>query len=420
MIIVVLGVNHQTAPVEIRERVAFGPDILQQAHQSLLEQRGVRECAILSTCNRTEIYAVIEGSAESDVETALANWLASFHSLGLDSLSPYLFRYREDEAIKHMMRVASGLDSMVLGEPQILGQVKDCWQQASEFKTLGRWLKQLFRHTFTAAKQVRTDTDIGTNPVSVAFAAVDMARHIFSDFSQITVLLIGAGETIELAAKHLKAKGVSKMIIANRTVKRAETLAKEMSAEAIALDALPDYLAKADMVVSSTAAPLPILGKGMVEQALKQRRRQPMFMVDIAVPRDIESQVNELEDVYLYTVDDLREVIQDNLSSRRQAAVQAEEMIGLHVQTFLSWRRSLDAVDTICAYRQEHEQLRDAELKQAMALLAAGADPVKVLSQMANRLTNKFLHQPTLCLRDAAAQQDYELISQLRNIYGIQ
>jgi glutamyl-tRNA reductase len=316
MPLLTLGLNHKTAPVEIRERITFGPDIIVGALRSLVETVGVEEAVILSTCNRTEIYC--EGGA--DTQQQLSQWLSAFHGLELETISPYLYSHQEKEGVRHLLQVSCGLDSMVLGEPQILGQVKAAFQTAKESGVAGKVLCRLFQHAFSVAKQVRTDTAIGRSPVSVAFAAVSLARQIFSDLSNQTAMLIGAGETVELAARHLHQHGVGRIIVANRTLERAHLLANQFDGYAIALTEISNHLAEADIVISSTASPLPVLGKGAVESALKKRRHQPMFMVDIAVPRDIESEVGELDDIYLYTVDDLEEVIEENMRSRQEAA----------------------------------------------------------------------------------------------------
>ena len=288
MSLLAFGINHQTAPVAIRERVAFTPETLLPALQDLTERTAVNEAAILSTCNRTEIYC---GLDENNTDVVLG-WLEDFHNMSRSELEPYLYHHPEQDAVRHMLRVASGLDSMVLGEPQILGQMKDAYQIASKAGTIGKTLSKLFQHTFSVAKQIRTDTAIGHSPVSVAFAAVALAKQIFGDLKNSTVLLIGAGETIELAARHLKDNGIGRIIIANRTVERAHALAHELDGYAIALSEMPKHLAEADIVISSTASTLPILGKGSVESALKQRKHKPIFMDDIAVPRDIEPELD--------------------------------------------------------------------------------------------------------------------------------
>lgn len=410
-----LGINHKTAPVAIRERVAFTPEQLEAASLQLRNHQSIKEVAILSTCNRTEIYTLIEAG---NVRPVL-DWLSDFHSLPIEDLARYSYIHEDQAAIAHMMRVASGLDSMVLGEPQILGQLKDSYDLAKKENLLGTGLELLFQQVFATAKQVRTETGIGTNPVSVAYAAVSLAQRIFADLKTSTALLIGAGETIELVARHLKNAGVAKMIIANRTVERAQALADEVQGRAVALSEIPHQLEKADIVISSTAAPLPILGKGMVEQALKKRRHKPIFMVDIAVPRDIEPQVGELDDIFLFTVDDLKEVIEENLAARREAAEEAELLISKSVQAFLRDLRVRDAGRMIRVFRQRAQQLAEQELALALSQLDQGQDARDIMQKLCRNLTNKWLHDPTLKIREASAENRSDLLaaaSQLLNL----
>ncbi len=415
MPLLALGINHTTAPVEIRERVAFPPDKLGAALHDLLATPGVAEAAILSTCNRTEVYCLLD---QPDTQV-VSGWLRRYHDLNQEDFDTYIYQHPDQAAVRHMLRVASGLDSMILGEPQILGQIKSAYQEALAAGTLGLLLGRLFQHTFTVAKQVRTDTAIGVSPVSVASAAVSLARQIFGDLSKQTALLIGAGETIELTARHLHQHGIGRMIIANRTLERAHILAAQFSAYAIALSDLPAHLAEADIVISSTASQLPILGKGSVESALKSRKHRPIFMVDIAVPRDIEAEVATLPDVYLYTVDDLREVIQEGIKSRQEAALQAEEIIDVQVGNFMDWMQSLDAVSTIRAYRQQAEQLRDQVYELACQQLAAGKPPEEALKLLAHTLTNKLLHTPTAQLRQAGAAGRADLLDAARRLFDL-
>ena len=415
MTLLAFGINHKTAPVEIREKVAFPPETLDGALQDLLACANVSEAAIVSTCNRTELYVGIDDQSDQ----AVIDWFRNFHKLSREELDPYLFRHSENKAVQHVLRVASGLDSLVLGEPQILGQIKDAYQRASAAGAIGQQLNRLFQHTFAVAKQVRTETAIGASPVSVAFAAVSLARQIFSDISQHTALLIGAGETIELVARHLHEQGVHKLIVANRTVERAQELAQLFNGEAIALADIPERLVEADIIISSTASQLPILGKGAVERALKARKHRPMFMVDIAVPRDIEPEVSQLNDVYLYTVDDLQEVIEEGRQSREEAAKQAEEIIENQVDHFMGWLRSLEAVDTIRAYRQQANHLRDEVLQQAERQLASGKEPQQVMEELARSLTNKLIHQPTVQLNRAAYEGRQDMLNHARTLFGL-
>ncbi len=416
MTLLAFGINHKTAPVEIRERVAFSPERMPEALQGLTSQGAINEAAILSTCNRTELYCGLHGDDFSPV----IEWFREFHGLEREEVEPYIYAYPDREAVRHMLRVASGLDSLVLGEPQILGQMKQAYSTADEAGAIGRQLNRLFQHTFSVAKQVRTDTAIGASPVSVAFAAVSLSRQIFSDLGEHTALLIGAGETIELVARHLHESGIERIIIANRTVEKAHVLAAEFGGYAIALSEIPEHLHEADIVISSTASPLPILGKGAVESALKQRKHRPMFMVDIAVPRDIESQVGELEDVFLYTVDDLQEVIEEGLRSRQEAADQAEEIIDTQVSHFMGWLRSLNSVDTIRQFRRHGEGVRDQVLEQYLAQLQKGnKDPEQLMQEMARQLTNKLMHAPCAQMKQAGFDGRNELLDAARELFEL-
>ena len=412
---IALGINHRTAGVEVRERVSFSPEQLPDALQRLRAEAGADEVAILSTCNRTELYCAQE---QLDADR-LVEWVARFHGMTAEELRRSSYLHQDAGAVNHMMRVAAGLDSMVLGEPQILGQMKDAWQAARTAGTLGPYLDRLFQSTFNMAKQVRTDTAIGENPVSVAFAAVSLARQIFADLRRSTALLIGAGETIALVARHLFEQGVGRIIVANRTLQRAELLSEPLGGQAIVLTQIPDILAECDVVISSTASPLPILGKGAVERALKQRRHKPMFMVDIAVPRDIEPEVGGLADVYLYTVDDLHEVIEENMRSRQGAAEAAERLIELGTGEFMQRLRALAAVDVVRSYRQKAEQARDQELQKALAKLQRGADPEQVMTEMARLLTNKLLHEPSVQLKQMTAQGRIEALALAQELFAL-
>ncbi|MCP1319374.1 glutamyl-tRNA reductase [Vreelandella lionensis] len=407
MTLLALGINHRTATVAVREQVAFTPTQLESALAELRSLPHISEAAVLSTCNRTELYCVTDTAGEQTV----LDWLGRFHNLRVEELSRCAYHYHDNDAARHLMRVAVGLDSMVLGEPQILGQLKDAYQQARQAKGLGGELERLFQHTFAVAKQVRTETGIGKNPVSVAYAAVSMASRIFDDFSRANALLIGAGETIELVARHLHEAGVRQLTVANRTRERAEQVSSSLGGTAITLPEIPDALEHADIVISSTASPLPILGKGMVERALKKRRHRPVFMVDIAVPRDIEPEVGELADVFLYTVDDLEEVIEENRRHRQVAADQAESLIEHGVGSWQHERRIRNGGEVIRDYRRHGEALRDQARDQALERLAKGEDPAKVVERLAHQLASRLMHQPTLTIREAASQENHDLLS---------
>jgi len=407
-----VGINYQTAPVAIRERLAFPAEILKDSLQDFWQIKDINEAAILSTCNRTEFYC----NANAADEQIVIDWVARNKQINPADLAPYLYTHTDSSVCRHMFRVACGLDSMILGEPQILGQMKTAYQAAHEAGTLGKHLGKLFQHTFTAAKKVRTDTAIGSSPVSVAFAAVQLAQQIFDKLSEQTAILIGAGETIELTARHLTQQGIGRIIIANRSYDKAHALATQFNGYAIALTELPNHLAEADIVISSTASQLPILGKGRVESALKKRKHKPMFMVDLAVPRDIEAEVEQLSDVYLYTVDDLQNTIDQNMNSRREAAEQAEEIIDIQVNQFLAWMRAQSAQTIIRDYRFQSEQTRDEVLKTALASLQSGINPEEVMNRLAHSLTNKLIHTPTSQIRIAAETERHDLITAAREI----
>ncbi len=415
MHLVTYGINHNTAPVHVRELFAFDASVLPSALSALHQQESVLEVVILSTCNRTEIYCCLD----DDSDNTILAWLHDFHQLDSETITPYLYHYQGCDAIRHLLRVACGLDSMVLGEPQILGQLKDAYSQSLNASTLGKSLGRLFQHAFAVAKQVRTDTAIGNSPVSVAFAAVSLAKQIFSDLAESTALLIGAGDTIELAARHLHDNGIQRLIIANRTVERAHNLAVQVDGYAISLSELPAHLAEADIVISSTASQLPILGKGAVERALKQRKRKPIFMVDIAVPRDIEAEVGQLEDIYLYCVDDLRDIIEENLQSRRDAALQAEEIIDTQVDHFQAWLRTQDAVPVIRAIRDSAEEISKHSLEKALRQLEQGLPADQVMAELARSLTNRLLHEPSRQLRLSGFDEDGQLLESARRLFNI-
>ncbi|CAE6893931.1 MULTISPECIES: glutamyl-tRNA reductase [Pseudomonas] len=415
MAFIALGINHKTASVDVRERVAFTPERLVEALQLLCQTTVSREAAILSTCNRSELY--LEQDALS-VDEVLA-WLAGYHQLNIEDLRACAYVYQEADAVRHMMRVACGLDSMVLGEPQILGQMKSAFAVAREAGTMGPLLGRLFQATFNTAKQVRTDTAIGENPVSVAFAAVSLAKQIFSDLHRSQALLIGAGETIGLVARHLHDQGIKRIVVANRTLERASTLAEQFGAHAVLLSDIPAELAKSDIVISSTASQLPILGKGAVESALKQRKHKPIFMVDIAVPRDIEPEVGELDDVYLYTVDDLHEVIAENLKSRQGAAQAAEDLVSNGADDFMARLRELAAVDVLKAYRQQAERLRDEELGKALRALNNGVAAEDVMAQLARGLTNKLLHAPSVQMKKLSADGRIDALTVAQELFAL-
>lgn len=416
MALLVLGINHRTASIELREKLAFSAESTPLALQSALQQTGLTELLILSTCNRTELYCA---HADTVVDDDLLNWLAHYHHLSVADLGHCVYFYREDQAIRHALRVASGLDSMVLGEPQILGQMKAAFGLSTQHGAIDTQLNRLFQQAFSAAKQVRTETEIGQNPVSVAYAATALAKHIFTDLKHTSALLVGAGEMIELVARHLHEQGVAQLRIANRTHERATELAQRFGGEGLSLADITHYLHEADIVITSTASPLPVLGKGLVESALKQRKHKPMFMVDLAVPRDIEPEVSELPDVYLYTIDDLQGVIAENLKSRKVAAAEAEIIIENRVVHYLQGLRERTALETLTAYRQKIEGLKQSELDKALLDLRSGGDPEQVVASLAHKLSNKIMHQPTQALKQAGAEGRDDLLEWAQTLLGI-
>jgi len=415
MHLLTIGLTHRTAPVQVRERIALAPEHLPVALDELVSLESVNEASILSTCNRTEMFIVVD-----DPENlAPRNWFMQLDSGSADALAPLVHQLSGEQAARHLFRVAAGLDSMILGEPQIMGQVKQSYEVARQAGTVGKYLNQLFQNAFATAKAVRTDTAIGSNPVSVAYAAATLSRQIFGELNDATVLLVGAGETIELTARHLQQAGATEFIVANRTQARAEQLATELGGQAISLSMLPDHLHRADVVVTSTAADLPLIGKGAVERALKKRRHRPMFMVDLAVPRDIEAEVEQLRDVYLYTVDDLQQVVQENLRSREVAAEEAEQIINSRVRAFSDWLNTERAVPLVKAYRSHFEFTRDEQLQQALRALARGQDAETVLARLAHSLTNKLAHDPLVAIREAGLRGDMESLAAMRRVLNI-
>ncbi|MDZ7320598.1 glutamyl-tRNA reductase [Kosakonia sacchari] len=417
MTLLALGINHKTAPVSLRERIAFSPETLDQALESLLSQPMVQGGVVLSTCNRTELYLSVE--ERDNLQEALVRWLCDYHHLREDEVRQSLYWHQDNDAVSHLMRVASGLDSLVLGEPQILGQVKKAFADSRRGHDNASDLERMFQKSFSVAKRVRTETDIGASAVSVAFAACTLARQIFESLASVTVLLVGAGETIELVARHLREHKVQKMIIANRTRERAQVLADEVGAEVISLSDVDERLKDADIVISSTASPLPIIGKGMMERAMKARRNQPVLLVDIAVPRDVEPEVGKVANAYLYSVDDLQSIIQHNLAQRKAAAVQAETIVAQETSEFMAWLRAQSASETIREYRSQSETARDELTAKALAALEQGGDPQAIMQDLAWKLTNRLIHAPTKSLQQAARDGDDERLHILRNSLGL-
>ncbi|WP_410499401.1 glutamyl-tRNA reductase [Chitinibacter sp. S2-10] len=410
---VVLGLNYQTAPLAVRERLAFNPEEIDSALTELLALKGVTEAAIVSTCNRTEIYCNVR-----ELET-VTYWLASNRNQDINSITPHLYTHQGEAAARHAYRVACGLDSMVVGETQILGQLKDAERTAREAGSLGTLLNGVFQRTFSVAKEVRSQTKIGAASVSMAAASVRLAERIFPSIAECKVLFIGAGEMIELCATHFAAHHPAKMTVANRTLERGQVLASQLGGEAIVLTELPERIHEFDVVISSTAAPLPIVGKGMIERALKARRRRPMFIVDLAVPRDVESEVGELDDAYLYTVDDLAQVVQQGMASRSAEVASAEAMVNNKVKEFGSWLASRAMVPTIRDLRDHADRISRAEVQKAQKKLANGEDPQQVIEQLAQQLSNKFLHAPLATLNSASTDEQETLVNLVRRLYRL-
>ena len=403
-----LGVNHETAPVDIREKVSFSADSSLEAINQLKSYAIVSECIILSTCNRTEIYCILK---DHDVEPKIKAWLHDYFDLSAEALDPYLYVHHDLDAVKHIMRVASGLNSLVLGEPQIFGQIKYAYNHAHKAESIHQVLENLFQHIFKTVKRVRTDTAIGNSPISVAFSAVSLSKQFFGDLSQQTALLLGAGETIELVARHLKESNVGNIIIANRTFERAHNLAETVSGYAIKLDEIENHLHEADIVIGSTGAPHTVLNADSVKQALKKRKNRPMFMVDIAVPRDIEPGVCNMDNVYLYTVDDLQEIIESNKQSRQNAALEAEEIINVQAEHFVNQlHASQQTKPVIQAFRQQSMDIKQNAMEHALHQLEQGVEPDEIIKRLANQLTNRLIHTPTKQLNQAGIEGNKSLI----------
>lgn len=431
MALVLLGINHNTANIDFREQVAFSPEKVGDAIRRASALPNMEELVIVSTCNRTEIYAClgIDDTKDPDIpiaqallrghETQLLQWLSDYHGLDSAEVQRCSYFHWQEDVVRHLMRVACGLDSMVLGEPQILGQIKSAFAVSKDMSVVSGSLGRAFQEAFSIAKEVRTDTAIGENPVSVAYAAVTLAEQIFSDLGSLNALLIGAGRTIELVARHLTDKGVRNIVVANRTLQNAVELGEKFGAEGVLLSDIPEQLVKADIVVSSTNSQLPLLGKGAVESAIKKRRHKPMLLVDLAVPRDIEPQVGDIADAYLYTVDDIRDVIEDNVKSRAVAAEQASSIIERGVQEYIRHMRALNAVNTLRAFREKAENIRDLEVEKAVRALERGNDAAVVLESLARALTNKLIHAPSVQMKKASADGRDDLLLLTRQLYEL-
>ena len=410
----ILGLNHNTAPVEIREQVVFAGDDIGRALTRVRDLQGIDEALLLSTCNRTEFYVIADDTGQEQ----LLEWL--HNSKNLDpSFGESLFQMEGDEAIRHIFRVACGLDSMVLGEPQILGQLKDAYRDAQAAGTVSKQLSRLMQHTFSVAKKVRTDTDIGSSPVSVAYAAVTLAQQFFSGFGQHTAVLVGAGVTVELLARHLTQKGIGRLFVANRDVERARGLAQQFGGFALPLSELEGTLPEADILISSTASADPVVTFEQIKAAIKARKRRPIFAVDIAVPRDIEAEVATLDDVYLYTVDDLNKLVLEGQGNREAAAIDANRILDEEITRYLSIERSKQVAPVITALRDQGDSIREQVLEQARRRLAQGADVDEVIEYATAALMKKLLHNPSVHLREAGEASDNETIRTARSLFGL-
>ncbi|HAU1151244.1 TPA: glutamyl-tRNA reductase [Legionella pneumophila] len=411
MVFVACGLNHKTAPIHVREKVALQPTMQDSLLNSLLDLPEVNEAAILSTCNRTEIYC------DTNTPEVLGNWLAHEHQLSEELLSQFLYIHQGKEGIKHTLRVASGLDSMMIGEPQILGQMKQAYQHACRLGTVKTQLRPVFEYIFRASKRIRTRSGIGANPVSIAYAAVQLIGQLFKSYHSLSVFLIGSGETASLVAKYLHQQGVHRFLIASRTLENAQKLAETFGGKTLSIGDIPQYLPLADVVISATACPLPFINKSLVEHALEQRNHAPMFLLDLAVPRDIEENVNELEQVHLYNVDDLQSMIEKGMDERRNAALQAEQLIESELDNYIRWHRSLRAKDVICDYRNQMQTLAQQELQRALKKISAGQNQQDVLNEFSMRLVNKLTHNPTIGLRQMAWDDREDLLALARYLF---
>ncbi|RLB73919.1 MAG: glutamyl-tRNA reductase [Deltaproteobacteria bacterium] len=419
MNIVIVGLSHKTAPVEIREKVAFPATAMEAPLQQILGLPSISEAVIVSTCNRVELYAISRQPDAAVVE--LKQFLADFHELNLEKLQDHLYDFEGTDAIQHVLRVASSLDSMMIGEPQILGQIKTAYGYACEYKTVGLILNRFLRKAFSVAKRVRTETAIASNAVSVSFAAVELARKIFDSLENKTVMLIGAGEMCELAAKHFVNNGVSKVLVTNRTFSRAEKLAEEFGGVAVNFDNFQEQLHRVDIVLSSTGSPDYVLDAKKLKQVCKDRRYKPMFMIDIAVPRDIDPAANKLDSIYLYDVDDLQGVVQANMKERQKEAAKAELIINDEVGQFQTWLSTLEVKPTIVALRQQLEQVRQVETAKTLSSLnKLNEKERKAIESMTCAIVNKILHHPTHILKQTNNGGDGNLyIDAVRTLFDL-
>ena len=422
MALLLVGINHTTASIDLREKVAFPPAIISKALSDLVAQPAVAEAVIVSTCNRTEIYVdlTVDQTPKGELQfLPLVEWLSRYHDLNSSQLKQSCYFFEDTEVVRHLMRVSCGLDSMILGEPQILGQIKSAFAISKDHDAVGAALGRAFQAAFSIAKEVRTETAIGESPVSIAYAAAVLANRIFSDLPSLTVLLIGAGRTIELVARHLVERGIRSLIVANRTLDNALDIADRFSAVGALLSEIPERLNEADIVVSSTNSQLPLLGKGAVERALKARKHKPMLLIDLAVPRDIEQEVGQVADAFLYSIDDISEVIEDSQKSREEAAQQAHSIIERGVDAFQKQLRSLNAVTTLKAFRDKADGIRTLELEKAHKAIQKGVETGAVIESLARSLTNKLIHSPSVQMKLASAEGREEILELVRELFDL-
>lgn len=413
MVFAVCGLNHKTAPISLREKVALPLAMHESLLDNLLTLPDIKEALFLSTCNRTEIYC------DTQDPSIISLWLAQEHHMAPQDLSPYLYSHVHHQGIEHALRVASGLDSMMIGEPQILGQMKQAYQQACAFGAIQSQLRPIFEYTFRASKRIRTQSGIGANPVSIAYAAVQLIGQVLPNYRSLQVFLIGSGETASLVAKYLHQQGVRRFMISSRTQEHALKLAQTFDGKTLSITDIPLYLYQADLVISATTCPLPFISKCLVEQALKQRNQKPMFLLDLALPRDIEENVAELEAVHLYNLDDLQNTIQKGMAERRQAALQAEQLIDKELDNYIRWSRSLQTKDLICLYREQMQTLAQEELQRALKKLSMGQDQQSVLHEFGDRLFNKLTHHPTKGLRQLGWEGQEDLLNLAQYLFNL-
>ncbi len=407
------GINHKSAPIQVREQLAFNSEHTPKVLRNLLKHRAVNEAALLSTCNRTEIYTVSEDT------DAIKSWLANRPYLANLNIASFSYFYQGIHSVRHLMRVASGLDSMVLGEPQILGQIKQAYNIACETGAVGRELRHLFPSVFEVTKQIRNQTDIGANPISLAYIIIQLAKRIFTKLETRKVLLVGAGTIMELVATHLHASGIRHLIVANRTIEKASSLSDQFKGHAIRSGDIPNYMNDVDIVITATASQLPIIGKGMVESTLKKKKHRPIFMVDLAIPRDIEPEVSDLDDIYLYNIDDLQSVIASNLKNREESAKLAEAIIEIQVQHYMRKLNVFNSSEIIRNYREQLETLCDQELSKAIEQMQYGHDPQRIVKKLAYNLINKVMHKPTVKLRQAAYDENPDLLTFAKDLFEL-